>query len=944
MYKVFIIYTTHMKKTTWILSLAILLFSTFAPNFTYADVNQDSIEILNQILNDMSLFDNDWEEIIDDTEVTPEDCFWFENWVITSYLQDEDLESENVKCWTEIVIPNKINWEDVIEIWPEAFKWKKYNNVKLPDKLKVIWTWAFYFSPRIDWYWLKTINLPNSLEKINKDAFLNQTLESLIIPEKVKYIWEYAFDYNEYLTRLTLPENMSYIWKYAFYYTKIKDLKVDSDYIWEQAFWRNREMENLEIWNHTRIIDNNAFYFSRKLNSVVISDSVTHLWDYAFYCDYSDDHSSIKNLKLSENMTYLWNRAFTNCWLTSVVIPESVQVIWEYSFWNNLLESFKILWHNVTLLNWSSVVWANKNLWVIDLAWWIETITNDFANSLNPYWNVPLTIKIWSWTKYIEDRAFGWSYSIVSKIELPDTLISIWQYWFWYNIAEDMIYIPSSVTNIWQYAFHNRNHDEVSCTVAWWLENKTIASNMCTHIYTWYTVTFNTNGWTPNTIKSVIQRLWDSIKIQNYWIAKKWYVLNWWSTNIEWTGQLYNSWDLLGYSDEFWWLKINIFAQRKSIEEKAQETTDAIAYTEDTTVEIEGEDEQPLTWSNTTIELKTKEVESEEVKNEEDKTKVKEAEIKVSSDKTVEYEWWIEVYLEKTVNEQKEIIEWTAKFSAPIAVKIPVISDSEYVKVQVKHYWEEFGYKWLTLNPENDCDNWEAVNDKYNWENIEVKESNWEKYAIIYTCSASTFVAYTENQKPVEPSPAAGGWRTITPTKQETKITEQEHNSADLEKIEVEEVKSTETTDSPTIEEKVKKIEWKSLTRWEVAVMTNILLEVYPQLKNTHQELNEVIYACTHYADEQNFTKEEKKAITRLCKLSIMGIHNNTDKPLDEFMVNQTATNNEFSKVINRTIANFNEKDLTVVKEALKKLEWDEENVVFGTVYDVFMSIKNIFN
>ena len=210
-----------MKKTIWILSLAILLISTFAPNFTYADVNQDSIEILNQILNDMSLFDNDWEEVIDNTEVTPEDCFWFENWVITSYLQDEDLESENVKCWTEIVIPNKINWEDVIEIWPEAFKWKKYNNVKLPDNLKVIWTGAFYFSPRIDWYWLKTINFPNSLEKINKNAFLNQTLESLIIPENVKYIWEYAFHYNEYLTSLTLPNNMSYIWQYAFYYTII---------------------------------------------------------------------------------------------------------------------------------------------------------------------------------------------------------------------------------------------------------------------------------------------------------------------------------------------------------------------------------------------------------------------------------------------------------------------------------------------------------------------------------------------------------------------------------------------------------------------------------------------------------------------------------------------------------------------------------------------------
>jgi hypothetical protein len=46
---------------------------------------------------------------------------------------------------------------------------------------------------------------------------------------------------------------------------------------------------------------------------------------------------------------------------------------------------------------------------------------------------------------------------------------------------------------------------------------------------------------------------------------------------------------------------------------------------------------------------------------------------------------------------------------------------------------------------------------------------------------------------------------------------------------------------------------------------------------------------------------------------------------------------------MDRAVANYTEKDLSVVKEALKKLEWNEENVVFGTVYDVFMSIKNIF-
>jgi hypothetical protein len=316
----------------------------------------------------------------------------------------------------------------------------------------------------------------------------------------------------------------------------------------------------------------------------------------------------------------------------------------------------------------------------------------------------------------------------------------------------------------------------------------------------------------------------------------------------------------------------------------------------------------------------------------------------------VEYEWWLEVYLEKTENvgtenETTGKVEWTIKFSAPVAVKIPISSDVEYVKVQVKHWDEDFGFKWLTLNPINECNNWEAVNDKYNWEYVLVTW-NTNKYATIYTCSASTFVAYTENNKPVEntttSSTAAWGWRTIT-TKQETKTIEQEHNSADIVEPETTQT-SSETVKAPAIEEQVKKIEWRSLTRWEVAIMTNILLEVYPQLVEWKQELDDVTNVCSNYADEQNFTKDEKKAITRLCKLSIMWIHNETSEPLEEFLVNSKSTNDEFSKVINRSVSTYNEKDLSTIKDALKKLEWDEENVVFGTVYDMFMSIKNILS
>jgi hypothetical protein len=126
--------------------------------------------------------------------------------------------------------------------------------------------------------------------------------------------------------------------------------------------------------------------------------------------------------------------------------------------------------------------------------------------------------------------------------------------------------------------------------------------------------------------------------------------------------------------------------------------------------------------------------------------------------------------------------------------------------------------------------------------------------------------------------------------------------------------------------------------------MTNILLDVFPQLVEGKQELNDVENACSNYADAQKFTKSEKKAITRLCKLSIMGIHAETKKPLDEFLVKQLAKNNEFATVINRSISSYNEKDLTVVKDALKKLENNEDAVEFGTLYNVFMSVKNLLN
>ena len=531
----------------------------------------------------------------------------------------------------------------------------------------------------------------------------------------------------------------------------------------------------------------------------------------------------------------------------------------------------------------------------------------------------------WNFESTPTNRAtWWWENASILPVPTKNDWLSIFKWWYTTENYEDNTQVTTS---------HIDSDEETIILYAKW------------ECESWYTLSEDLNACNPNvwTIKSNDWK-WNEINIYRY-VTNNTFINNWyefigWNTQSDWNWTTYKSWDIINES----WLVL--YAQWKSIEEKAQETTkENVIYTNNTTVTVWDETkEEVLSWSST-LTLVAKEVESHEVTTEEDTTKVQDSEIKVTSDKTVEYEWWLEVYLEKTEEIWTEVktgkVEWTIKFSAPVAVKIPISSDAEYVKIQVKHWDENFGFKWLTLNPINECNNWEAVNDKYNWEDVSVTW-NTNKYATIYTCSASTFVAYTENKKPVEIQPSAWWGRIITSTKNGSKSEDQEHNSANLDKVE--DVKSTQTTNKLAIDEQIKKVGWRTLTRWEVAVMTNILLEVYPQLVEWKQELDDVTNACSNYVDEQNFTKDEKKAITRLCKLSIMWIHNDTNEPLEEFLVNNKSTNDEFSKVINRSVEIYNEKDLSTIKDALKKLEWDEESVVFGTVYEVFMGIKNIFS
>ncbi len=758
---------------------------------------------------------------------------------------------------------------------------------------------------------VKSVTLWEWVTELGEYAFMNTRITEITIPSTVDVIPEYSFVWVKTLTGVTISEGVEVIWKWAFVGTSLKSVYIGGSEEWTQ-------------------IQENAFLNIKTLNSLEIDWWVSYIGKQAFQWTAITD----VNIKGSKNWCTIDNWAFRNA--------DSIQTIHLWTWVTNVEKQAFELLDNVTsiIIDWApewTVIWEQafhhaNNLQSVQLgsvsridfqafaiAWKLSSI-----NITGPAAPADGTV-IW-------DQAFLWN--ALTSLTLGN-IKEIWNAAFAKTTNKDAYTVISeTLALMWENAFSYTDSVNVvieadisSLTEAQIAELKAKKVN----VIQGYRINFM-NEW--NLYYSALFAKWSDYVLP-YTPYKTWYELEWWTE--DWVDSLFH----------FDGNKINsnktFTAKWKSIQEKVAETNkeESVVFLKHTNVTIYGAAENVnIEDSTDTIQLKSNnDVKQSSIFVDTGWNSTINQELDVDVSKTVEYQGWVEVYFEVKKDNKTEVVNETAKFSVPIAVKVPVSNaNAEYVKVKVKHEGDEnYGYKWLTLNSENYCEMWEAVEDRYNWEGVKVVNNNGERYATIYTCSASTFVAYTEDSI-VIPTPSAWGGRTIvsTPT-----TTEKEHNSADIN----EQTENTKTNEKTTnqIELNEKLLSMK-LTRWEVAVMTNILLDVFPQLVEGKQELNDVENACSNYADAQKFTKSEKKAITRLCKLSIMGIHAETKKPLDEFLVKQLAKNNEFATVINRSILSYNEKDLTVVKDALKKLENNEDAVEFGTLYNVFMSVKNLLN
>lgn len=192
----------------------------------------------------------------------------------------------------DVVIPNTINGQPVINIGNDAFRSKALTSVVLPDTLQSIGTWAFALNT------LTAINIPEGVTSLGDSAFRGNTLTTVTIPTSLTVIGTYAFSYNS-ISEINIPSSIVTIGNFAFYKNKLTSLTVPSSVttIGSSAFGDNL-ISNLTLNEGLTTISYQAF-IRNKLTHVTLPSTLTELRDTAF-----SQNSLIDVTVLSTNVTY----------------------------------------------------------------------------------------------------------------------------------------------------------------------------------------------------------------------------------------------------------------------------------------------------------------------------------------------------------------------------------------------------------------------------------------------------------------------------------------------------------------------------------------------------------------------------------------------------------------------------------------------------------------
>ncbi|MGI6217094.1 MAG: leucine-rich repeat domain-containing protein [Coriobacteriales bacterium] len=207
---------------------------------------------------------------------------------------------------------------------------------------------------------LKSVELPNTVEKIDEYAFSGTSIESIHIPSSVRSIEERAFSNCRNLSEVVIDPGLEHIGPQAFSNTAIKSLEVpptikmldkhiadgtDVTFSGENPTFTIAEGPcELEIDKEGVLYRNEDIgpvlieVMNSDLSEYTVREGTKAIGEGAF-----DHHSNIQSITLPEGLEVVREGAFRNCLkLTHVDVPDSLKSIEDNAFVDTSLESIRI--------------------------------------------------------------------------------------------------------------------------------------------------------------------------------------------------------------------------------------------------------------------------------------------------------------------------------------------------------------------------------------------------------------------------------------------------------------------------------------------------------------------------------------------------------------------------------------------------------------------------
>ncbi len=190
---------------------------------------------------------------------------------------------------------------------------------------------------------IKEIIIPEDIETISNFAFYRYSyLESIVIPGSVNEIGEQVFSQCRNLSEVVISDGVESIGKSAFSHVGIKSLEIPGSVktIGLAAFWKCTSLNEVILHEGIESIENQAFS-GTSITTVKLPSSITYLGSGG---SYSHPFGEIESVIISDGTTKIWDNAFNGCTkLTHVEIPDSVTEIGDSAFVDTKLSDLTFL-------------------------------------------------------------------------------------------------------------------------------------------------------------------------------------------------------------------------------------------------------------------------------------------------------------------------------------------------------------------------------------------------------------------------------------------------------------------------------------------------------------------------------------------------------------------------------------------------------------------------